>query len=212
MTAHSSPHLVSTDWLAEHLEAPDVVIIDASWHLPTAGRDPKAEYLEEHIPGALYFDIDDLSDETSDLPHMLPSSVKFSSRMRKMGIGDGKRIVAYDTAGLFSAARAWWMFRVFGHDDVAVLDGGFPKWLAEKRPTEDGPPAPRQERHFSARQQSTMVRDKDDVLDAINKKNEQLADARSAPRFSGEEKEPRRRTAFRAYARRLQCSLRISAQ
>lgn len=191
MSEHSSEHLVSTDWLAEHLDAPDIVVLDASWHLPTAGRDPKAEYLEEHIPGALYFDIDDLSDETSDLPHMLPSPIKFSSRMRKMGIGDGKRIVVYDTAGLFSAARAWWMFRTFGHDDVAILDGGFLKWTAEGRPVEDGPPAPRQDRHFSARQQSTMVRDRHDVLSAINTSSAQIADARSASRFSGVEKEPR---------------------
>lgn len=191
MTEHSSNHLVSTAWLQDHLDAPDIVIIDASWHLPTAARDPKAEYLEEHVPGALYFDIDDLSDEASDLPHMLPSPIKFSSRMRKMGIGDGKRIIAYDSAGLFSAARAWWMFRIFGHEDVAILDGGFPKWLAEERPTEDGPPAPRQERHFSARQQSTMVRDKDDILSAINNGSAQIADARSASRFTGVEKEPR---------------------
>src|SRR4029077_9180795 len=99
--------IVDTNWLAEHLNAPDLVVFDGSWHLPTANRDPKAEYLAGHIPGALFFDIDDLSDERSQLPHMLPSTVKFASRMKKMGVGDGMRIVVYDTVGLFSAARVW---------------------------------------------------------------------------------------------------------
>lgn len=191
MTTRRADYLVSTQWLADHLDAPDVDVLDASWHLPTAGRDAKAEFLEEHIPGANFFDIDDLSDEASDLPHMLPSPIKFSSRMRKMGIGDGKRIVVYDTAGLFSAARAWWMFRIFGHLDVVILDGGLKKWKAEGLPLADGRPAPRQERHFSARQQSTMVRDKDDILAVIGNASAQIADARSPGRFSGAEPEPR---------------------
>ncbi len=191
MTDNSAQFLVSTEWLEKHLESPDITIIDASWHLPTAGRDARAEYREERIPGAVFFDIDDLSDETSSLPHMLPSPVKFSSRMRKMGIGDGTRIVAYDTAGMFSAARAWWMFRTFGHSDVVLLDGGFQKWKSEGRPVEDEPPGPRQERHFSARQQSIMLRDRDDVLSAVRSGQEQIADARSPARFSGEEEEPR---------------------
>ena len=110
---------------------------------PRAKRDAKAEFLEGHIPGAQFFDIDEISDTESTLPHMLPSPEKFSSRMRKLGIGDGKRVICYDQAGLFSAARAWWMFKVFGHDDVAVLDGGLPKWKAEGHPLEDGPPASR---------------------------------------------------------------------
>ena len=192
MTSARSDYLVTTQWLSDHLDAPDVEIVDASWHLPTAGRDGKAEFLDEHIPGALYFDIDDLSDETSDLPHMLPSPVKFSSRMRKMGIGDGNRIVVYDTQGLFSAARAWWMYRVFGHDDVVILDGGLKKWKSEGHALEDGPPVLRQERHFSARQQSTMVRDKDDILSIIASNNAQIADARSLPRFNATEPEPRK--------------------
>jgi thiosulfate/3-mercaptopyruvate sulfurtransferase len=130
-------HLVSTEWLAAHMSAPDVVIVDGSWHLPTAGRDARSEYLAEHIPGALFFDIDEIADTASPLPHMLASPEKFASRMRKMGIGDGKRIVVYDTSGLFSAARVWWTFRVFGHEDVAVLDGGLAKWKAEGRPLEE---------------------------------------------------------------------------
>jgi thiosulfate/3-mercaptopyruvate sulfurtransferase len=183
--------LVSTEWLAAHMAAPDVVILDASWHLPAAGRDPRAEYLAEHIPGALFFDIDEIADTASALPHMLASPEKFTSRMRKMGVGDGKRIVVYDTAGLFSAARAWWTFRVFGHADVAVLDGGLAKWKAEGRPLEDGPPEARQERHFTARRQASMVSDRDDVLAAIASGAIQIADARSPARFRAEEPEPR---------------------
>jgi thiosulfate/3-mercaptopyruvate sulfurtransferase len=183
----ASPHLVSTAWLAEHLGAPDIAIVDASWHLPAAGRDAKAEFLAGYIPGAQFFDIDALSDSESPLPHMLPSPEKFASRMRKMGIGDGKKVICYDTVGLYSAARAWWMFRVFGHEDVAVLDGGLPKWKAENRPIEDDPPRKPQERHFTARFQAAMVRS----LDDMKKSAEQIADARSPARFEGREKEPR---------------------
>ncbi|MGE0240799.1 MAG: 3-mercaptopyruvate sulfurtransferase [Parvibaculaceae bacterium] len=187
----SSPYVVSTQWLAERLAAPDIAIIDASWHLPAAKRDAKAEFLEERIPGAQFFDIDDISDSATTLPHMLPSAEKFASRMRRLGIGDGKKVIAYDTAGLFSAARAWWMFRIFGHDDVAVLDGGFPKWKAEGRPVDEDPPGRPQERHFSARFQSMMVRDKSDVLNAVQTGRAQVADARSPGRFTGAEPEPR---------------------
>lgn len=186
-----SPYVVSTDWLAERLHAPDIAIIDASWHLPTAKRDAKAEFQSARIPGAQFFDIDDISESATTLPHMLPGAEKFASRMRKLGIGDGKKVIAYDTAGLFSAARAWWMLRIFGHDDVAVLDGGFPKWKAEGRPIDEDPPALAQERHFSARFQSMMVRDKADVLAAIKSGKSQIADARSPGRFTGKEPEPR---------------------
>ena len=136
----SVANIVSTAWLAEHLNAPDIAIVDASWYLPAAGRDAKAEFAAARIPGAQYFDIDEIADTASPLPHMLPSPEKFASRVKKLGIGDGKTVIAYDGGGLFSAARVWWMFRVFGHDDVAVLDGGFRKWQAEGRPVEDGPP------------------------------------------------------------------------
>ncbi len=186
-----SQNLVSTQWLHDHLDAPDIVVIDASWHLPPAGRDGRAEYLEEHVPGALFFDIDELSDPDSPLPHMLPSPEKFASRMRKMGIGDGNRVVAYDTLGLFSAARAWWMFRVMGHQDVAILDGGLPKWKAEGKPLEDGPPRPQQERHFTARLQTMMVKDKSDVLGIAQNGSVQILDARAAERFEGSAPEPR---------------------
>jgi thiosulfate/3-mercaptopyruvate sulfurtransferase len=183
--------IVETDWLASHIDAPDLVIFDASWHLPTANRDPKAEYLQEHIPGALFFDIDDLTDEKSTLPHMLPSTVKFASRMKKMGVGDGMRIVVYDTLGLFSAARAWWTFRAMGHEDVAVLNGGLKKWKAEGREIEDGLPCKRTERHFTPLLNASLIRDLDDVKKVINKHSAQIVDARPAPRFEGKEAEPR---------------------
>ncbi len=178
--------LVSTTWLAEHLASPDISVIDCSWHMPAANRDAKAEFLEARIPGAQFFDIDLISDTESPLPHMLPRPEKFASHVRKMGIGDGKKVICYDSVGLFSAARVWWMFKVFGHNDVAVLDGGLLKWKAENRPLEDGPPIKPQERHFTARFQSMMVRDKSDMRKAL-----QVADARSPGRFRGEEVEPR---------------------
>lgn len=182
---------VSTSWLEAHLDSPDIVILDASWHLPTAKRDARKEFLSAHIPGAQFFDIDELSDTASSLPHMLPSPEKFSSRMRKMGVGDGKRIIAYDSTGLFSAARAWWMFKVFGHDDVAVLDGGLRKWLAEGLLVEEGPARQPQERHFTARFRGSMVKDMREVAAALKSGSAQVADARSGTRFRGEEVEPR---------------------
>lgn len=191
MSYKNADALVSTEWLARHMTAPDVRIVDATSFLPTQGRDAKAEYRERHIPGAVFFDIDDVADENSDLPHMLPSPEKFSSKVRKMGLGDGNRIVVYDANGGFMAAcRVWWMFRVFGHSDVAVLDGGLPKWLAEGRPVEDMPPAPR-ERHFTARLDHTLVRSFEQMLDNLEKGREQVADARAADRFRGDAPEPR---------------------
>lgn len=182
--------LVSTDWLAAHLGAPDIRVVDGSWYLPAMKRDPKAEFAAEHIPGAVYFDIDDISDTASPLPHMLPSPEKFASRVKKLGLGDGNRIVVYDGLGLFSAARVWWMFRVFGHEDVAVLDGGLRKWKAEGRPLESDAPRPR-ERHFTARVNSLLVRELDDVKRNIATKREQVIDARSPGRFFGRDPEPR---------------------
>ncbi|WP_417518417.1 3-mercaptopyruvate sulfurtransferase [Minwuia sp.] len=182
--------LVSTEWLAQHLNAPDVRVVDASWYMKHLGRDPKAEFKAEHIPGAVYFDIDDIADTDSDLPHMMPSAEKFSSRCRRLGLGDGVRIVIYDGGGCTAAARAWWMFRAFGHDDVSVLDGGLPKWKAENRPLADLPDVPR-ERHLSARYNTFLVRDVDQVLDNVKRNREQVLDARSAGRFAGTDPEPR---------------------
>jgi thiosulfate/3-mercaptopyruvate sulfurtransferase len=183
--------LVSTAWLAERLNAPDVRIVDASWYMPAQKRDPKAEYQAEHIPGAVFFDIDDIADTPNGLPHMLPSPEKFSSRVRKLGLGDGSRIVIYDGSGqMIASARAWWMFRAFGHKDVAILEGGLPKWKAEGRPVEDVPPMPR-ERHFTARLDSTLVRDLEQMKANVESQREQVLDARSEGRFRGTDPEPR---------------------
>lgn len=184
----SSP-LVSTEWLADHLGAPDVRIVDASWYLPQAGRDAKAEYRAAHIPGAHFFDIDDLSDEASSLPHMLAPAAKFASRMRRLGIGDGNLVVAYDGAGIYSSPRAWWMLRAMGHEDVVVLDGGLPKWKREGRPLDDMTPLP-SSRHFTPRHNYDIQRDFAQVLAGVHAR-EQIIDARSAGRFAGLEPEPR---------------------
>ena len=189
MTGDSS-NLVSTEWLEAHLNAPDLRILDASWYLADMKRDAKAEYEAKHIPGARYFDIDEIADTTSEMPHMAPTVEKFVSRVRAMGIGDGHRVVVYDGAGLFSAARVWWMFRHFGKSDVAVLDGGFPKWLAEDRPTEDVPPIMR-DRHFTAHRDASIVKDVTQVAGHVKLGDAEIIDARSPGRFRGEEPEPR---------------------
>jgi thiosulfate/3-mercaptopyruvate sulfurtransferase len=183
--------LVSTEWLAERLNAPDLVVVDGSWYLPAMNRDPEAEYLAGHIPGAVRFDIDTIKDKASPLPHMLPSPEAFASAMRAMGIGDGQKIVVYDGAGLFSAPRVWWTFKVFGARDVAILDGGFPAWKAEGRPIEEGPTRPRKPRHFTARLDHSAVADLSDVRRALETSSAQLVDMRPAERFRGEAPEPR---------------------
>jgi thiosulfate/3-mercaptopyruvate sulfurtransferase len=182
--------LVSTAWLAKHLKDPDLRLLDASWYLPDAGRDAKAEYEVAHIPGARFFDIDEISDARSDLPHMAPPVEKFMSRMRAMGVGDGHQVVVYDGAGLLSAARVWWLFKLMGQENVAVLDGGLPKWIAEGNETEDMPPIPR-DRHMTVRLQNQLVRDVTQVAHASKLGDPQIVDARSAGRFRGDEPEPR---------------------
>ncbi len=182
--------LVSTDWLEAHLKDPDIRILDASWYLPDAGRDAKAEYQSAHIPGARFFDIDEIADQRSPLPHMAPPPEKFISRMRAMGVGDGHQIVVYDGAGLFSAARVWWTFRLMGKADVAVLDGGFAKWQAEGRPVEDMPPVLR-DRHITVQRQAHLVKDVTQVAAAAKLGDHVIVDARSSARFKGEEEEPR---------------------
>jgi thiosulfate/3-mercaptopyruvate sulfurtransferase len=182
--------LVSTDWLAKHLRDPDLRVLDASWYLPTAGRDAKAEYEAAHIPGARFFEIDEISDQRSSLPHMAPPPEKFISRMRAMGVGDGHQVVVYDGAGLFSAARVWWTFRLMGKMDVAVLDGGFPKWRAEGREIEDMPPVVR-DRHMTVSRQNQLVKDVTQVAHAAKLGEAEIIDARAVARFRGEAPEPR---------------------
>jgi thiosulfate/3-mercaptopyruvate sulfurtransferase len=182
--------LVSTDWLDTHLGTPDLRVLDASWYLPDMGREARAEYDTAHIPGARFFDIDEISDHRSNLPHMAPPPEKFISRMRKLGVGDGHQVVVYDGAGLMSAARVWWLFRLMGHPNIAVLDGGFPKWQAEGRPIEDMPPLVR-DRHITVRRQATMIKDVTQVAHAAKLGDWQIVDARSAARFRGEAPEPR---------------------
>ncbi|WP_085879536.1 3-mercaptopyruvate sulfurtransferase [Roseisalinus antarcticus] len=182
--------LVSTSWLGAHLKDPDLRLIDGSWYLPDMNRDARAEYDAAHIPGARFVDIDDISDHRSDLPHTAPPVEKFMSRMRALGIGDGHQVVVYDGAGMFSAARIWWLFRLMGKTDVAVLDGGFRKWQAEDRPVEDLPPVIR-DRHMTTSRQNQMIKDVTQVASASKLGDWQIADARSPGRFTGEEAEPR---------------------
>jgi len=182
--------LVSTQWLAAHLRDPDLRILDASWYMPADQRNPKAEYLERHIPGARFFDIDEISDLRSDLPHMAPTVEKFMSRMRAMGVGDGHQVVVYDGSGLFSAARVWWLFRLMGKTDVAVLDGGLPKWVAEGRPVNDDDPVIR-DRHMTVTRQNNLVKDVTQVARAAKLGDHVIVDARAAERFRGEAPEPR---------------------
>jgi len=182
--------LVSTNWLARHLKDPDLRLLDASWYLPDACRDARAEYQTAHIPGARFFDIDEIADLRSALPHMAPPPEKFISRMRAMGVGDGHQVVVYDGTGIFSAARVWWTFRLMGKVDVAVLDGGFPKWQAEGREVEDMPPVLR-DRHITVSRQNHLVKDVTQVAHASKLAEAEIIDARSAPRFRGEVAEPR---------------------
>src|SRR5690625_1716276 len=182
--------LVSTEWLAERLGTAEIRVLDATMYLPGDGRDAEAIYRQKHIPGAQFFDIDEISNEQSSLPHMLPSVTKFVSRMRRMGLGDAHRMIIYDQHGLFSAARVWWTFRALGHPNAAVLDGGLPKWEAEGRALESDVPEPR-ERHCTARRDPRLVRDVTQVAGALKTGEEQIVDARAPERFQGQAPEPR---------------------
>ena len=183
--------LVSTDWLAEHIKDPDLRILDASWYLPDAGRDPRAEFDAAHIKGARFFDIDEVADLRSALPHTVPPVEKFMSRMRAIGVGDGHQVVVYDGAGLFSAARVWWTFRLMGFENVAVLDGGLPKWQAEGRPV-DAKPATIRDRHMIVKRQDHLIKDVTQVARAGKLEDHTIIDARPAPRFEGTAPEPRK--------------------
>ena len=182
--------LVSTEWLAAHLKDPDLRIFDASWYLPDMGRDAKAEYNQGHIPGARFFDIDEISDGRSELPHMAPPVEKFMSRMRAMGVGDGHQVVVYDGMGLFSAARVWWLFRLMGQTNIAILDGGLPKWIADGHPLTTDAPIIR-DRHMTVKFEGKRVRDVTDVARAAKLGDHSIIDARPAARFRGDAAEPR---------------------
>jgi thiosulfate/3-mercaptopyruvate sulfurtransferase len=182
--------LVSTEWLAAELGAPDLKVIDATIFLASHGRDARAEFEAEHIPGAVFMDLDEIVDSDNPAPHMLPPEYKFASRMQSLGLGDGQRFVVYDNTPLHSAARAWWMLRVYGAHYVAILDGGLPKWKAEERPLESGKPRVRHA-HFTASLDGNAVADKAFVSSILGSGEHQIADARSAARFAGEEAEPR---------------------
>jgi thiosulfate/3-mercaptopyruvate sulfurtransferase len=186
----ASRWLVSTQWLQDHLDAPDIVAVDGSYYLPTMKRNAREEYLAAHIPGAVFLDIDAVSDHSSNLPHMLPSAEAFSSAMRNLGIGDGLSVVVYDGSGLFSAPRVWWTLRTFGVREVFILDGGMPKWKAEGRPIDFGE-VRRTPRHFTARFNHGAVADAADVQKALAHPDIQVVDARSAGRFAGTAPEPR---------------------
>jgi len=185
------PAVVSTEWLAARLETPGLRVLDASWYLPGSGRDAVTEYEAAHIPGAVFFDVDANSDLRSPLPHMLPTETEFSERMGSLGLNDSDELVVYDGSGVnLSAPRVWWMFRIFGHHQVAALDGGIGKWRREHRPIEEGVvtlPSGR----FTARLDRHRVRDLLAVRSNIQQRSEQLVDVRSAGRFAGLEPEPR---------------------
>jgi thiosulfate/3-mercaptopyruvate sulfurtransferase len=182
--------LVSTEWLDGELGSPDLRVIDASYFLPNAGRDARAEYEAEHIPGAVFLELDALADSSNPVPMMFPPAHKFASRMQSLGLGDGNRFVVYDSSPLRTAARAWWMLRTFGAHYVAILDGGFAKWKAEGRPTESGRTHLRHG-HFTPLFEPKAIVDKDEVRGLLGSDASELVDARGASRFAGEDPEPR---------------------
>lgn len=182
--------LVSTDWLAARLGDANVRVLDGSYHLPAAKRDAAAEFAAAHIPGASFFDIESISDHTNELPHMLPSADAFAEAVGAMGIDNQTHVVVYDAYGLMSAARVWWMFRIFGHDQVSVLDGGYPKWTKEARPTQSGTPTVAA-RRFKATLRPELVRAKSDLVANLGSNAVQVIDARAAGRFAGSAPEPR---------------------
>lgn len=182
--------LVDSGWLAAHLDDPRLRIVDGSFKLPGVTPTAREDYVRGHIPGAVFFDIDDIAMPGSSLPHMVPSPDLFARKMAALGIGDGDNVVVYDGAGLSSAGRAWWMLRLFGHDAVAILDGGLPKWKAEGRKLSTAVPNPPQHR-FTARFDPTLIRDKATLLADLATRREQVVDARAAGRFDGSVPEPR---------------------
>jgi thiosulfate/3-mercaptopyruvate sulfurtransferase len=189
-SASASRWVVTTEWLASRLGAPDIVVVDGSYYLPAQKRDAAAEYVAGHIQGAVRFDVDDISDHAQSLPHMLPSADTFAAKVGALGIRDGDTIVVYDGLGLFSSPRVWWTFRLFGAENVFILEGGLPKWQAERRPIEAGltirPP-----RKFTARLNPDIVAALPKIQSVLADKSAQVVDARSAERFRGDAPDPR---------------------
>jgi thiosulfate/3-mercaptopyruvate sulfurtransferase len=183
--------LVTTDWLASELDKPDLIVFDATKYLPNEDKDGKAEFLRAHIPGARYFDIDEIADQDTDLPHMVPTPGRFAKLMAAMGVSNASRIVFYDQKGLASAARGWWLMGLFGHDQAAVLDGGLPKWLRENRPVEAGQPAAPAPGKFLPEYRATLLRGVGDLVRNVASGEELVLDARAAGRFTGATPEPR---------------------
>lgn len=185
-----TPSLVSTNWLAENLGDPNIRIFDSSWHMPNAGRDAKAEYDAAHIPGALFFDVDEIADTENPLPHMMPSEEKMASRLRSFGISNSDHIVIYDHSAGLSASRGWYMFKSFGHKKVSILNGGYAKWAAESHPVTDDIPVFNKS-HYIASKDDNATRTVEQLIENITTKAEQVIDARSNGRFLGTEPEPR---------------------
>jgi thiosulfate/3-mercaptopyruvate sulfurtransferase len=183
--------LVSTEWLAAELGKPDLVVFDATFYLPNENRDGKAEYLAARIPGARFFDIGEIADQETDLPHMVPAPGRFARLLGALGVSNASRVVFYDQKGLSSAARGWWMMGLFGHDRAAVLDGGLPKWVREGRPTESGEPAAARAATFRPDFRATRLRGVGDLLRNVQQPAELVLDARAAARFAGTAPEPR---------------------
>lgn len=192
MAENDPTTLVSTDWLAARLGDRDVRVFDASYYLPDAGRNARVEYAAGHIPGAHFFDIDDIVDKNNAVPHMAAPPEIFAHHMHTLGVDDQTQVVVYDGAGVFSAARVWWNFRLMGKTNVAVLDGGFPKWCAEGRPIDDGVPATPRAGSMTVHHRPALVRDTAQVAAAAKLGDWQIVDARSPTRFKGDAPEPRK--------------------
>ena len=192
MSGDETPLVVAPDWLAAAGGQDSAVrVLDGSWHLPPLGRDPAAEFLEAHIPGAAFFDIDGICDPDSSLPHMLPSPEHFGRSVSALGVGNDSHVVVYDSVGLYSAARVWWMFRVFGHERISILAGGLPRWQVEGHSVESGKPAIAPAQFKAARRDDSLVRSFEQVRATLGTGGAQIVDARAATRFTGEDPGPR---------------------